>query len=144
MQVLSYVSKSLISRDDREFEMGSIVRSAQENNYKSSVTGVLFFSDGMFFQTIEGPGDAVSDTYAIIEKDKRHKDLLVLLNEPITERQFSNWSMEGFYHPTPQTNIQSPLIDIKDHVRSASVFTPASLADFTQQLMGRIPRFNLA
>ena len=46
-------------------------------------------------QVIEGPEEAILRLYEKISRDPRHDGLLVLSQEAISERQFSDWSM-GF------------------------------------------------
>ena len=46
-------------------------------------------------QLLEGEESAVNSLYRKIEKDRRHTEIKLLLKEPITHRNFSNWTM-GF------------------------------------------------
>jgi Sensors of blue-light using FAD len=42
---------------------------------------------------LEGPGADFERLYETLNHDPRHKDLLLLLNEPLAARQFSDWSV---------------------------------------------------
>jgi hypothetical protein len=68
------------------------------------VTGVLFHGDGRFFQVIEGTAPALGETFRRIEAAKAHRDIRVLLRNPVAERQFGSWHM-GFT-AAPQTAMQ--------------------------------------
>ena len=46
-------------------------------------------------QLVEGVESTVDALYKKIEKDRRHTEVKLLLKEPITHRNFSNWTM-GF------------------------------------------------
>ena len=101
MQIISYVSRAVFPDSQQADEIQKIVHSAQFNNGMTGITGVLFFEDGCFFQVLEGHHDIVQPLFARIKQDPRHKDVNVLLNEPIDQRAFSSWSMECFRPSEP-------------------------------------------
>jgi hypothetical protein len=53
----------------------------------------LCYGGGIFLQAIEGGRMAVSDLFGHIQKDARHKDVVLLHYEEITERRFGGWTM---------------------------------------------------
>ena len=71
----------------------ALLRAARERNEKHGVTGLLLYCDGNFMQLLEGSGSAVGGTYARIGRDMRHHQLIKLVEEPVPERSFSEWSM---------------------------------------------------
>lgn len=79
-------------RIDRE-ELLQLLAKAREKNARLGVTGILLYVDDSFFQVLEGPLEAVTGIYARIEQDDRHSKVLKLIQEPITERAFPDWSM---------------------------------------------------
>lgn len=64
-------------------------------NESLGLSGLLLYSDGNIIQVLEGPQGAVESTFAAILDDPRHKDVILMLREPIEERAFPDWSM-GF------------------------------------------------
>jgi len=70
-----------------------ILQVAREKNAKLNVTGMLLFDEGDFFQVLEGDADIVKLLFETIEKDKRHQRVTRVLLEPISERDFANWTM---------------------------------------------------
>lgn len=76
-------------------ELLALLARSRENNAASGITGMLLYKDGNFMQVLEGEEDAVLATHARIGRDPRHRGLMTLLQEPIAERRFSEWSM-GF------------------------------------------------
>ena len=62
-------------------------------NGSVDVTGVLLHRDGRFIQFLEGPEKAVRDLVASISQDRRHTRVRVLLEDPVAERQFAEWTM---------------------------------------------------
>jgi Sensors of blue-light using FAD len=92
---LVYASTSLLSddRDTARQQIADILSSSRRNNAADDITGALLFSDTNFAQVLEGPRAAVDRLYETLHHDMRHKDLLLLLTEPLEARQFPQWSM---------------------------------------------------
>ena len=88
---LIYVSRAVdpSSHDTTE----SIVEQSQHHNPTNGITGVLCFSGGVYLQALEGGRKAVNDLYGHIARDARHKDIMLLHYEEISERRFAGWSM---------------------------------------------------
>lgn len=92
---LVYVSRNLIDgdADDVAREIGTILDVSRTLNVDESVTGALMFNDGCFAQVLEGPHDAVQETFERIQCDERHDNVRLLGLEPVAERGFGDWSM---------------------------------------------------
>jgi hypothetical protein len=71
----------------------SILHQSREHNPCCGVTGVLCYGGGIFLQALEGGRMAISDLYGRIQRDPRHKDLVLLHYEEIVERRFAGWTM---------------------------------------------------
>lgn len=56
-------------------EVYGIIRSAHARNGAQGVSGALLYLDGWFAQLIEGPAEAVGETFARIAVDSRHQRL---------------------------------------------------------------------
>ncbi len=95
---------------DEAADLPAIVKSAVRNNELHDITGMLLYSDGIFLQVLEGEREAVLQTFRHIEKDLRHRDVFVLLEQAIEMRQFSNWSM-GFKRLTASDLVELPAAD---------------------------------
>ncbi|MFP5514515.1 MAG: BLUF domain-containing protein, partial [Alphaproteobacteria bacterium] len=57
------------------------------------ITGFLIEHQGTFLQVLEGEGETVSDLFARICRDTRHRNLAVLGRWERTERSFGFWAM---------------------------------------------------
>ncbi|WP_134740257.1 BLUF domain-containing protein [Nocardioides sp. 503] len=77
-------------------ELLSMLAAIRPRNEALGLSGMLLYRGGNIIQTIEGPDEVVDATYAKIEKDARHKGVLLLLRDPVEERLFPDWSM-GFH-----------------------------------------------
>lgn len=90
---LIYRSKSLISAERLDQELGSILRAARHKNADRGITGALLLYDDWFAQTLEGEEGEVRALYAVIEKDKRHGSVQLREESITTSRVFSRWAM---------------------------------------------------
>ncbi|HET6339321.1 MAG TPA: BLUF domain-containing protein [Polyangiales bacterium] len=73
--------------------IASLLEKAREKNQRLGLTGMLLYTEGSFFQILEGEADAVDTLYAKILLDSRHVHVTKVLTEPISKRVFDNWSM---------------------------------------------------
>ena len=71
----------------------AILAQARAHNTACGVTGILCYGGGIFLQAIEGGRLAISDLYGHIQRDTRHKDVVLLHYEEIEERRFGGWTM---------------------------------------------------
>ena len=88
-----YCSRASEGVDDSEVDR--IVASAKRHNPARSITGVLVFGSGVFFQWIEGPRAAVEKLVENLYGDARHHDIVTLSqSEEARERLYPDWDME--------------------------------------------------
>lgn len=71
----------------------SIIESAQDNNTEHDITGVLLYDGEHFLQVMEGDRRYVSDLYADILSDPRHRNVTTIHEGRIRERVFGGWGM---------------------------------------------------
>ena len=71
----------------------SILAQSRAHNPASGITGILCYCGGIFLQALEGGRTQVSELYGHIQKDVRHKDVVLLHYEEIMERRFGGWTM---------------------------------------------------
>jgi len=87
---LLYASRA-VNPDSQAIE--EILATSREGNPGSGITGILCYGGGIFLQAIEGGRNAVNELYGHIQRDKRHKDVILLHYEEIEERRFGSWTM---------------------------------------------------
>lgn len=76
-------------------DIQKILAVSRSNNLRDGVTGVLLWADGVFIQVLEGEADTVRTVFRRIEKDDRHRNIMVVLEQTADKRLFTQWSM-GF------------------------------------------------
>jgi hypothetical protein len=93
MLSLTYLSSATEPFTREQLE--ELLAQARPKNERLGVTGMMLYAGGNFIQTLEGEEDSVTDLYSTIEKDQRHREIMVMLREKVKERSFPDWSM-GF------------------------------------------------
>ncbi|MDX1668569.1 MAG: BLUF domain-containing protein [Limnobacter sp.] len=104
LNCLVYKSKTTSHLSPLKLE--DITASACERNSELNVTGVLLSDGDYFIQYLEGPQSALDTVLQIIRNSTSHLDLTILVNQPITHREFPKWFM-GLIQPT-----QSEMLNI--------------------------------
>ena len=92
IRCISYISKttSAWSKD----EIQDLVNRSQVKNAAMGISGRLFYLDARFIQVLEGSTASVSPLFQKIMADPRHRQVVTLLDRPIEQRAFPDWSME--------------------------------------------------
>lgn len=116
-----------------DVNIAQILEVARQNNQKNNLVGALYYGNGSFFQCLEGTKQDIDVLYAKLLKDSRHKDLKVLLSEPIEKSGFSSWEMK---FATIDHEVRSFLRD-----NNINKFDPYQFSiDTTKQLVSMLQR----
>ena len=91
MRQVLYVSTS--TSPPRQAVVDEILHQSRHNNALESVTGLLWVRRDRFLQVLEGPDEAIALTFERIVKDTRHRDVEVLVDRDLDQREFGSWSM---------------------------------------------------
>ena len=94
LQVL-YVSGASKQMSDDDIQ--DILATSRRNNLRDGVTGMLLWADGVFIQVLEGEPKTVRALFGRIQDDRRHRNVMAVLEQSADTRLFSQWSM-GFKH----------------------------------------------
>ncbi len=87
---LLYASRAV---DTSAEAIETILAKSRQYNPTCGITGILCYGGGIYLQAIEGGRIPVSNLYGHIQKDPRHKDVVLLHYEEIEERRFGGWTM---------------------------------------------------
>lgn len=87
-----YVSSARYSNMS-ELDLKDIFEAAMKNNKRNCLTGALLYYEDTFMQLLEGEKDMVEERFSIIKNDRRHKSLIVLMNEEVKRRSFPGFAM---------------------------------------------------
>ncbi|GAB2692152.1 hypothetical protein GCM10027037_14390 [Mucilaginibacter koreensis] len=78
-----------------EDELISLLQISRSKNTQKGLTGMLLYSEGTFIQLLEGDESQLASTYRSIESDKRHYNIIKMLEGESSSRHFPEWTM-GF------------------------------------------------
>ena len=87
---LLYASRTA---DSGASAIDAILLQSRSHNPACGITGILCYGGDIFLQALEGGRNQVSELYGHIQKDVRHKDIVLLHYEEISERRFGGWTM---------------------------------------------------
>ena len=102
-----YLSTATGRPDDPSLQR--ILEVSRRNNRRADVTGVLCAGGEHFLQVLEGPDDAVMETYHRIRHDPRHTQATLLDIDLIDARLFPEWSMAHIAGSSSDEAIRSAL-----------------------------------
>lgn len=74
-------------------DLDRLLDDARAWNASVGVTGVLLHCHGNFMQLLEGPRDAVSQTFSRVLASRQHHGVIELFNGPSDSRLFTDWAM---------------------------------------------------
>jgi hypothetical protein len=89
MHTISYLSR--IKEGIDENAIGDVFAITQKNNLANNISGTLLFTEGFFFQVLEGPRATLASLFQKIQQDKRHKDILLIKNGAVEKRMFQDY-----------------------------------------------------
>ena len=73
--------------------LAGILLDARRCNARDGITGALICRADLYLQLLEGPEQAVEESYARIKNDDRHIEPRLLLKRRVKTRLFPDWDM---------------------------------------------------
>jgi hypothetical protein len=74
-------------------ELGAMLSRWRRGNARRGITGLFLYHRASVFQLLEGFPDVIGGLYETIARDPGHHFVAKLIDEPIAERSFGDWSM---------------------------------------------------
>jgi Sensors of blue-light using FAD len=88
-----YVSEAVGDAGASLLSLIDIIGASDRNNRRDHLTGVLMRHEGRFFQAVEGARVDLDRLMGRLRADRRHTNIRVLADIPITQRLFTDWPM---------------------------------------------------
>jgi hypothetical protein len=88
-------------------QLTELLGKARTNNHALGVSGLLLYENGTFIQVLEGDPEKVAPLFDKIQRDYRHKQMLLIFKQEIEKRSFESWDM-GFFHVDRKAVSQLP------------------------------------
>lgn len=89
---ICYVSTAV--KDLPVDEVQKIFNHAGEKNKKNDVKGILLYSNGNFFQVLEGNKEYVLPLFSLIEEDPRHHSIIQVVGKEISQGSFDGYEFD--------------------------------------------------
>ncbi|WP_062062381.1 BLUF domain-containing protein [Aquimarina longa] len=87
--IISYVSTA--NPNTSRSDMIKLIDFIKYNNKEIGIAGILIYSDGNFFQILEGEKEIVKMMFERIKRDPRHYDIIKMLDKEIIEFNFLDY-----------------------------------------------------
>ena len=88
--IISYVSTARKGLLDSDIE--DLMNYIKLRNDFLDITGILIYSEGNFFQILEGQKDVISLVFEKIKRDTRHYNIIKMLDKEINRKTFSEFN----------------------------------------------------
>lgn len=92
LSTLAYKSRAAVPLGEAELQQ--LMTAAQARNRAESITGLLIYDAGRFFQWLEGPAAGLSRVWQSIRSDSRHTAIQVVGSSATPVRFFGDWSLK--------------------------------------------------
>ncbi|MFO8147542.1 MAG: BLUF domain-containing protein [Bacteroidota bacterium] len=89
---IAYVSSA--SKDLKEQEIKTILEKSVAWNNRQGLTGILLYSEGNFFQVIEGEESVTKELFESIKKDPRHHNVLQIFAKEIHREAYDGYKAD--------------------------------------------------
>lgn len=89
---ISYVSS--VHPELSEEEIQNVLSFSRNWNIDHQITGILLYSEGNFFQVLEGEKELLQSLFSRIQKDRRHKNVMVIFEKEVSNVQFDTYKSD--------------------------------------------------
>lgn len=89
----SLVYRSRAQSELTDAALGALLQKARLHNQQAYLSGILLYCEKQFLQVLEGTEPQLSNLYARIQADPRHRHVRTLAYGPIRTRAFPDWRM---------------------------------------------------
>ncbi|MCK8522202.1 BLUF domain-containing protein [Aquimarina sp. D1M17] len=125
--VISYVST--INPQVSDMNVTELMDHVKHRNTDLEITGILIYSEGNFFQVLEGEKDIIHSIFNKIKNDTRHYNIIKILDKEIEDHSFSKYHSSftvisnHYSHRELQLFLEQQKKDNPEHFQSISYLT---------------------
>ncbi|WP_109438734.1 MULTISPECIES: BLUF domain-containing protein [Aquimarina] len=125
--IISYVST--VNPDISNSDISELMDYVSSHNNAINITGILIYSEGNFFQILEGKEELVKMMFERIKKDSRHYNIIKMLDKEIKKTSFTEYHSSftvisnGSSQEELQLFLQKEKINNPEHYKSISYLT---------------------
>ncbi len=89
---ISYVSTVNPALSDTEIQQA--LDFSKNWNNDNNITGILLYSQGNFFQVLEGDEDLLKDLFSRIKTDERHHNIIPIFQKQVPNTKFDEYQVD--------------------------------------------------
>lgn len=89
---ICYVSTAAENLSDSQ--VGQILEQSQNDNNSNQITGLLLYSEGNFFQVLEGKKEELVQLFNTIKADSRHFNIIKIFEKEINSNKFNEYEVD--------------------------------------------------
>ncbi|GAB2762273.1 BLUF domain-containing protein [Salinimicrobium soli] len=94
--VICYVSTASSELNTSKIE--ELLEKWQEWNSEKDIKGVLLYSDGHFFQVLEGEKARVLELFVKIKNDPRHNDIIQVVGKDVEKGSLNGYMVDNLHN----------------------------------------------
>ncbi len=104
---------------------------------------MLIYLDSHFIQLLEGKADSIKAIMERIQADERHTDVTDLIDEPLVQRQYPDWTMETFYLSDPTAVNAKTIGGLRDIYKSNFSVHSREFIHFLREMLSTLDDFKV-
>ncbi len=89
---ISYVST--VDKDVTENDIQNALDYSKSWNNDHDISGILLYSQGNFFQVLEGDKEVLKKLFSNIKNDKRHYDIIKIFEKEVADVKFDTYQVD--------------------------------------------------
>ena len=89
---ICYVSTA--EKDLSPEEINHLLDQSKEKNNQKDIAGILLYSEGNFFQVLEGEKSEVLKIFELIQEDERHYNIIKIFGKEIPEKKYDGYEVD--------------------------------------------------
>ena len=143
MHLIVYVSDCAVPNGALKDTLEEIVAESRRENAVAGITGPLFCENRHFLQVLEGEEDALRNLMARIKRDPRHRNIEILVDQPVQSRSFPDWFLDTFFIDDPKLLTPQTLWSLRDIYFKHFEPDAGDLVAFLKRIIDEIDSFKI-
>lgn len=94
--VICYISTATPKLEP--IEVQGLMEEWKKSNGRKEIKGILLYSDGHFFQVLEGEKRTVLETYFKIKNDQRHSDIIQVMGKDVEKGSLDHYIIDNLQY----------------------------------------------
>lgn len=120
---ICYVSTA--TGDMKQEKIKELLEKWKDKNSEKGIKGILLYSEGNFFQVLEGEKKEINQLFEVIKKDNRHHTIIQILGKNIDETGYDGYDADfvtdkNKYSPEAMERYYKPLEGMDSQIQEVA------------------------